>query len=212
MLLFTREIVTTGEMDKIMPIIQEAMAMAKAAGIPMSAYAGANGHVPGTISFGAQYESTAARAAAQAKLFNQAWFDLNRKILSFVPQNLAQREDMMFNFVRGGNKVVEIPMGTVFNQTYFTLASSASFPKALAWANEMAEASKKATGSDPIVLSSVYGPLGIIGMMSAYENFAQADEARAKALASAEWMPKFLEGGQFAMPGTVYQKQIVKIA
>jgi hypothetical protein len=39
MLLFTREIVTTGEMDKIMPIIQEAMAMAKAAGIPMSAYA-----------------------------------------------------------------------------------------------------------------------------------------------------------------------------
>ena len=212
MLLFTREIVTTGEMDKIMPIIQEAMAMARAAGIPMSAYAGANGHVPGTISFGAQYESTAARAAAQAKLFNQAWFDLNRKILAFRLEGQPQREDMMFNFVRGGDEIVEIPMGTVFNQTYFTLASSTSFPKALAWANEIAEVGKKITGNDSSVLFSIYGPLGIIGMMSAYENFAKADEARAKLIANAEWMPKFLEAGQFAMPGTRFQKQIVKIA
>jgi hypothetical protein len=212
MLLFSREIVTTGEMDKIMPIIQEAMAMARAAGIPMSAYAGANGYVPGTISFGAQYESTAARAAAQAKLFNQAWFDLNRKILAFRLEGQPQREDMMFNFVRGGDEIVEIPMGTVFNQTYFTLASPANFPKALAWANEMAEVGKKITGNDSSVLYSIYGPLGIMGMVAGYENFAQADEARAKALASAEWMPKFLEGGMFAMPGTVFQKQIVKIA
>ena len=212
MLLFNREIVTTGEMDKIAPIIQEAIAMARAAGIPMSAYAGASGFVSGTIVFTAQYESTAARAAAQSKLFNQAWFDLNRKILAFVPQNLAQREDIIFNFVRGGDEIVEIPMGTIFNSTYFTLASPANFPKALALSNEMAEINKKITGNDSSVLYSVYGPLGIIGTVTGYKNFAQADEARAKALASAEWMPKFLEGGQFAMPGTVFQKQIVKIA
>ena len=212
MLLLNREIVTTGEMDKIMPIIQEAIAMVRAAGIPMNAYAGASGFVSGTIVFTAQYESTAARAAAQSKLFNQAWFDLYRKILAFVPQNLPQREDMMFNFARGGDEIVEIPMGTIFNSTYFTLASPANFPKALAWANEMAEVGKKITGNDSSVLYSIYGPLGIIGMVEGYENFAKADEARAKVLANAEWMPKFLEGGMFAMPGTIFRKQIVKIA
>ena len=49
-------------------------------------------------------------------------------------------------------------------------------------------------------------------MVEGYENFAKADEARAKVLANAEWMPKFLEGGMFAMPGTIFRKQIVKIA
>ncbi len=56
------------------------------------------------------------------------------------------------------------------------------------------------------------GTLGQIGYFAGYANAAQIDEARAKLAANAAWFPKFMEGGKFAMPGTVVQRHIVKIA
>ena len=41
---------------------------------------------------------------------------------------------------------------------------------------------------------------------------AQVDEARAKLAANAQWFPKFMEGGKFAIPGSVMQRHVVKIA
>ena len=80
------------------------------------------------------------------------------------------------------------------------------------WMNEFAELTKSITGVDSNIIVSTYGALGRIGMFAGYANVAQIDEARAKLSANAEWFPKFMEGGKFAMPGSVMQQHIVKIA
>ena len=54
--------------------------------------------------------------------------------------------------------------------------------------------------------------LGDVLMLAGLPNAAAGDERRAKLMASAEFMPKFLEGGQYALAGSVMQREIVKIA
>ena len=57
----------------------------------------------------------------------------------------------------------------------------------------------------------LYGVLGGVGLLTGFANAAAVDEYLSKLLASAEYLPKFLEGGQFAMAGTVMQRHLVKI-
>ena len=71
---------------------------------------------------------------------------------------------------------------------------------------------KQITGIDTNVLHTIYGKLGDVTMLTGMANAAAVDEYRAKLMASAEFMPKFLEGAQYAIPNTIVQRQLVKIA
>ena len=82
----------------------------------------------------------------------------------------------------------------------------------LKWATEYAELTKTITGVDTNVLNSVYGRLGDVLMLASLPNSAAGEDRRAKLMASAKFMPKFLEGGQYALAGSVMQREIVKIA
>jgi hypothetical protein len=49
-------------------------------------------------------------------------------------------------------------------------------------------------------------------MITGFPNFEAIDASRAKAVASAEWMTKYMEAGKFAMAGTVMARLMVKVA
>jgi hypothetical protein len=210
MLLFNREIQTSGDFEKLMPIIQESISIANGVGVPLNAWAGSNGCVPGTLVFGAVYESLAARAAATAKLQStKSWWEMGRKFNEFV---VSAQPDNIYNFVRGGSTGAEIPNGTVVQQNYFQIAQGGDFLAALKWMNELVDLGKNITGVDSNIVHTLFGTLGAIGYFAGYANAAQIDEVRAKIAANTEWFPKFLEGGKFAMAGTVVQRHIIKIA
>ena len=210
MLLLNREIQTTGDFEKIMPMIQEFVSIAHGVGVPLNAWAGSNGCVSGTISFGAMYESLAARAEGTAKLMStKAWWETGRKFREYV---VSTQPDNIYNFVRGGVAGMEIPIGTVIQQNYFQIASGADFLATLKWMNELVDLGKQITGIDAAIIHTLFGTLGTVGYFTGYANAAQIDEARAKIAANAEWFPKFLEGGKYAASGTVVQRHIVKIA
>ena len=210
MLLFNREIQTSGDFEKLMPIIQESISIAHGVGVPLNAWAGSNGCVAGTLVFGAVYESLAARAAATAKLQStKSWWEMGRKFNEFV---VSAQPDNIYNFVRGGLSGTEIPNGTVVQQNYFQIAPGGDFLATLKWMNELVDLGKKITGVDANIVHTLFGTLGSVGYYAGHANPAQIDEARAKIAANAEWFPKFLEGGKYAASGTVVQRHIVKIA
>ena len=210
MLLLNREIQTNGDFEKMMPLIQEFISIARSAGVPLNAWAGTNGCVAGTIAFGAMNESLADRAAGSAKLQStKAWWETGRKFREFV---VSTQPDNIYNFVRGGVTGIEIPIGTVIQQNYFQIASGADFLATLKWMNELVDLGKQITGVDAAIIHTLFGTLGTVGYFTGYANAAQIDEARAKIAANSEWFPKFLEGGKYAESGTVVQRHVVKIA
>ena len=211
MYLFNRLIVTTGDMEAVMPVIHEiATIMKSEAGIPFNVWAGSNGFVTGSIGFSIAYESLAARAAVTAKLgASKAWWAASRKLREHA---ISVEPDTIYRYIRGGTMGANIPVGTVVSQNQFQLAQGADWIATLKWATEYAELTKTITGVDTNVLHSVYGRLGDVLMLAGLPNAAAGDERRAKLMASAEFMPKFLEGGQYALAGSVMQREIVKIA
>jgi hypothetical protein len=211
MLLFNREIQTTGDLPAIMPLVQEFVGIAKSVGVPLQAWLGSNGCVAGSMSFSANYESLAARADGTAKLIAaKGWWETLRKFREYA---VSSQPDTIYNFVRGGTVIVEIPVGTILQLNQFQLnATGGDFLAALKWMNEFADLTKSITGVDANIIHTIYGTLGQMGYFAGYANAAQIDEVRAKVTANAEWFPKFLEGGKFAMPGSVMQRHVVKIA
>jgi hypothetical protein len=211
MLLFSREIQTTGDLPAMMPLVQEFVAIAKSVGVPLHVWTGTNGCVAGTMTFNSMYESLAARADATAKLTAaKGWWETLRKFREYA---VSSQPDTIYNFVRGGTVIVEIPVGTILQLNQFQLnATGGDFLAALKWMNEFADLTKSITGVDANIIHTIYGTLGQMGYFAGYANAAQIDEVRAKVTANAEWFPKFLEGGKFAMPGSVMQRHVVKIA
>jgi len=211
MLLFNREIQTTGDLPAMMPLVQEFVAIAKSVGVPLHVWTGTNGCVAGTMTFNSMYESLAARADATAKLTAaKGWWETLRKFREYA---VSSQPDTIYNFVRGGTVIVEIPVGTILQLNQFQLnATGGDFLAALKWMNEFADLTKSITGVDANIIHTIYGTLGQMGYFAGYANAAQIDEVRAKVTANAEWFPKFLEGGKFAMPGSVMQRHVVKIA
>jgi len=76
MYLFNRLLVTSGDMEAVMPAVHEVAAVMKhEAGVPFNVWVGGNGFVTGTIGFSVAYESLAARAQVTAKLSaSKAWW------------------------------------------------------------------------------------------------------------------------------------------
>jgi hypothetical protein len=208
MLLFHREIQTTGDMEKVMPLVQEFVNMAKNAGMTLHAWAGYNGCVAGTVTFNVNYETLAEGAELTAKFQSQkGWWETLRKFREHV---ITTQADTVYTYMRGGARA-EIPVGTVIQQNYFQYNGN-DFAATLTWMNELVELTKSITGIDANIVTSTYGTLGQVGYFAGYANIAQIDEARAKVMANPEWFPKFLEGQKYSIPGTVMQRHIVKIA
>jgi flagellar M-ring protein FliF len=74
-------------------------------------------------------------------------------------------------------------------------------------------------GLSPSDQGMVVGELNKMGINAQYDANGNVlvpgnkiNEARAKLAANAAWFPKFMEGGKFAMQGSVVQRHIVKIA
>jgi len=208
MLLFSRLVVTTGDMPAVMPLVQEIVSIANGAGNPLQAWAGGNGYVAGSIGFSAAYESLAARAEAGTRLVAaKGLWEVYRKMREHT---VSMEPDTIFNYVRGGSLGTAIPVGTVIQQNSFQLAKGADFMATLKWANEFADLNKALTGVDGNILYTIYGALGGVGFITGYPNMAAIDAARAKM--TPEWMAKFLEGSKFGMAGSGMQRTMTKIA
>jgi hypothetical protein len=209
MLLFHREVQTTGDMEKIMPLLQDFASIAKSSGMNLHTWAGYNGCVAGTVQFNVNYENLAEGAEMNAKLQSQkAWWETLRKFREHV---ISTQADTVYTYMRGGTTNVDIPIGTFIQQNYFQYNGS-DFVSALTWMNELVELAKSITGVDANIGTSTYGTLGHMGYFAGYASMAQIDEAREKLMANPEWFPKFLEGQKYSIPGTVVQRHIVKIA
>ena len=63
---------------------------------------------------------------------------------------------------------------------------------------------------DSNILHSIFGVLGGLGMLTGFQNAAAVDEYWSKLAANPEALQKFLEGGQYALAGTVLQRHLVK--
>jgi hypothetical protein len=208
MLLFSRLMVTTGDMPAVMPLVQEVVSIANGAGNPLQAWAGGNGFVAGSIGFSAAYESLAARAEAGTRLMAaKGLWEVYRKMRE---HSISMEPDMILNFERGGSMGNAIPVGTVVQQSYFQLAQGADWMATMKWANEFADLNKALTGVDFNIIRTIYGTLGQVGFLAGYPNVAAIDAARAKM--NPEWMAKYLEGSKFAATGTVMQRMMTKIA
>ena len=208
MLLFNRLVVTTGDMPAIMPLVQEVVSIANGVGNPLQAWAGGNGYVAGSIGFSAAFESLAARAEAATRLMAaKGLWEVYRKMREHT---VSMEPDTILSYVRGGSLGTAIPVGTVVQQSSFQLAQGADWMATLKWANEFADLNKALTGVDLNILNSTYGVIGQVGFLAGYPNMAAVDAARAKM--NPEWMAKFVEGGKFAMSGTVLQRMVTKIA
>jgi hypothetical protein len=209
MLLFHREVQTTGDMEKIMPLLQDFASIAKSSGMALHTWAGYNGCVAGTVQFNVNYENLAEGAELNAKLQSQkAWWETLRKFREHV---ISTQEDTIYTYLRGGTANAEIPLGTLIQQNYFQFNGN-DFMGALAWLNDLVELTKSITGVDANIGTSTYGTLGHMGYFAGYASMAQIDEARAKLMAHPDWFSKFLEGSKYATAGTVVQRHIIKIA
>jgi len=173
-------------MEALTPLFQESIVLMKSASVSMNVWAGSNGFQFRTVGFSVAYESLAARAAVNAKLgTNKSWWALARKMTEYAR---SWEPDTIYQYVRGGT------MGTVVNQNLIQTKGPNEWKAAIQWANEHAELCKQITGIDTNVLHTIYGKLGDVTMLTGMANAAAVDEYRAKLMASAEFMPKFLEG------------------
>ena len=210
MLLFNRTIQTSGDLPAIMPLLQEITAITKANDVQMNVWVGGNGFTAGTAIFSVGYESLAARAAATSRLMAaKGWWEVNRKMRDHV---LSSEPDTIMNYARGGSLGAAIPVVTVVHTNQFQLVQGADFMGSLKWGNEFAELHTKVTGVEASIVHTIYGVVGGMGMITGFQNFEAIDASRAKAVASAEWMTKYMEAGKFAMAGTVMARLMVKVA
>ena len=210
MLLFNREVQTVGNPEQIMPLVQSFVNIANEAGVTLNVWSGSNGYVPGTLSFSGVYESVSEMSAGSAKInASKKWWETISKFREYV---VTTKPDSVYNYVRGGAKGVVVPNGTIVQQNTFQMSSGSNFIETLTWMNELIDASMKITGLDSQICHSLYGTLGEVGYLTFFAHAEQIDEVRAKVMANAEWLPKFLEGGKFSTSGTVMQRHMVKIA
>ncbi len=119
MLLFYREIQTTGDLPAIMPLIKEFVGIAKSVGVPLQVWAGSNGCVAGTLAISANYESLAARAEGTAKLMAaKGWWETGRKFREYVSFFSARHSSTaMFAVVL---QVEKFQMAQLFSRIIFS--------------------------------------------------------------------------------------------
>ena len=211
MLLSNKTVLTNADLPKIMPIVQEMSSICKANDIPLHVWIGGNGYVAGTLIFTVGYESLTERFNSNAKLIaSKEWWEVNRKLREYT---ISVEPDTIYNYVRGGvsGPANPIPLGTFINSTAFQ-ATGTDWLGMLKYLNEYAEMTTKITGVDVNVVHTTVGVLGGVAMFSGYANGEDLDAARTKGNASTELMAKFFEGGKFAIPGTVVQRHMIKIA
>jgi len=112
MFLLNRTMVATGDMEVILPLLQELVAVAqKDAGVHIKAWAGLHGYALGTIVFSGTFESNAEGAANLAKLSaSKAWREAGRKFRTHVQSKEA---DTTLQYIRGGSMGHDIPVGTI---------------------------------------------------------------------------------------------------
>ena len=210
MLLSNRTVLTNADLPKMMPILQEISSICKANDIPLHVWVGGNGYVAGTLIFTVGYESLTERFNSNAKLMAlKEWWEANRKLREYT---ISIEPDTIYSFVRGGVSGPPSPLGTIVQAASFQMVQGADWLGTLKWANEYAELSYKIHGVDVNVVHTSVGLLGAVGMFSGYANGEALDAARTKGNASTELMAKFVEGGKFAMAGTVVQRHMIKIA
>ena len=211
MLLSNKTVLTNADLPKIMPIVQEISSICKANDIPLHVWIGGNGYVAGTLIFTVGYETLTERFNSNAKLIaSKEWWEVNRKLREYT---ISVEPDTIYNYVRGGvsGPANPIPLGTFINSTAFQ-ATGTDWLGMLKYLNEYAEMTTKITGVDVNVVHTTVGVLGGVAMFSGYANGEDLDAARTKGNASTELMAKFFEGGKFAIPGTVVQRHMIKIA
>ena len=210
MLLFNRTVQTSGDFPAVMPILQEFSDIAKANNVPMNVWAGGNGFIAGTVVFSVAYESLAAGSESGQKLgAAKGWWEVMRKFREHV---ITLEADTIMNYIRGGSLGSAIPVGTIVQSSQFQVVQGADWLGALKWANDFAEVSTNITGVDISVVHTAVGLLGGVGMISGYPNVDALDASRKKGAASTELMTKFLEGGKYAMAGTILQRHMTKVA
>lgn len=210
MYVFRRTVETSGEMDVVIPLAVELKEIAKKeAGIDVTVWAGGLGFRNGTLVFSVPYASVADRAVATGKLaMSKAFADGNRKLYPHV-RDIAP--DEMAQYIKGGSVAGSVPVGAVVSLIESQLAQGADWMKTLEWALSVAELSDKITGTTHNVAYVVYGQLGRLITMAGHADGAAAAAAREAMVAHPEWMPKFLEGGQFAAAGSVESRLMTKI-
>lgn len=210
MYLFNRTIETTGEMAKILPILIDMKKAVQDAGVEGSFWIGGNGYKNGTVIFSSPYATLADRAAATAKL------SANKSVAAFYekfnPYIRDKEPDVILQFVKGGIATAAIPVGAVVSLIKSELAQGADWIKTIEWATAIAELNEKLTGVPANLAFVVFGQLGGLVQFSGYANIEAAEAARDAQMASAEWMPLFLKGGEFALAGSVLSRQMTKLA
>jgi hypothetical protein len=210
MYLFNRTIETTGEMAKIGPILQDMKKAVDAAGSNATFWIGGAGYKMGTVILTAPYENLADRAEVMAKLAtSKAVTEANQKLISYT-RNVEP--DMIIQYLKGGTFAAAVPVGAVVSLVQSQPAQGADWPKRLEWAMAMAELNEKISGVTANLGMVIFGQIGGLVQFSGYANAAAAEAAREAQLASAEWLPHFIKGGQFALAGSVLSRQMTKIA
>ena len=210
MYIFTRIVETDGEMDVVLPTVMELQKVASdVAGLNVVAWSGGLGFRNGTLMFSVAYERVSDRAAATGKLAgSKAWADANRQL---IPHIRSVEPDVLAQIIKGGSIGGQIPAGAVINSIQSRLAAGADWAACLQWAVEQAEINEKLCGVPGNVAYAVYGELGTINMYTGFPNAEAAEAARDAWVSSPEWMEHFLNGGAFAMEGSVLSRQLTKI-
>ncbi len=210
MYLFNRTIETQGDMAKIVPILLDMKKAVQDAGVDVTFWIGGNGYKNGTFIFSANYATLADRAAATAKL------TANKSVAAsyekFNPYIRDKEPDVILQYVKGGVTAAVIPVGAVVSSIRSDLAQGADWIKTLEWATAVAELNEKITGVPANLAFVTFGKLGGLVQFSAYANIEAAEAAEDTQMASAEWLPLFMKGGEFALAGSVLSRQMTKLA
>ena len=210
MYLFNRTIETTGEMAKIIPILHDAKKAGLAAGVDYTIWIGGAGYKNGTVIFTTPYENLVDRADATAKLgASKAMVQVNERIIPYI-RNVEP--DMIMQYLKGGTFASAVPVGAVVSLVQSQLAQGADWMKTLEWAMSMADLNEKISGVTANLGMVIFGPVGGLIQFTGYANAAAAEAARQAQLASSEWLPQFIKGGQFVLAGSVLSRQMTKLA
>jgi hypothetical protein len=197
-------------MGKIVPILHDMKKAIQDAGVEVTFWIGGNGYKNGTVIFSANYATLADRAAATAKLAaSKSAAALSEK---FNPYIRDKEPDVILQYVKGGVTAAVIPVGAVVSSIRSDLAQGADWIKTLEWATAVAELNEKLTGVPANLAFVTFGKLGGLVQFSAYANIEAAEAAEDTQMASAEWLPLFIKGGEFALAGSVLSRQMTKLA
>jgi hypothetical protein len=171
---------------------------------------GGAGYKMGTVILTAPYENLADRAEVMVKLAtSKAVTEANQKLISYT-RNVEP--DMIIQYLKGGKFAAAAPVGAVVSLVQSQPAQGADWPKRLEWAMAMAELNEKISGVTANLGMVIFGQIGGLVQFTGYANAAAAEAAREAQLASAEWLPHFIKGGQFALAGSVLSRQMTKLA